>query len=90
MNFKRIKSHQRNCFEGILKCKYIQEWAVVIYRPTLDPPLCPSVVLDIELSTLYIRHNMAAHVLSISTLSSATKLIIRIDLPDAYIKMKGV
>ena len=37
MNFKRlIKSNQWNCFEGILKCKYIQEWAVVIY---FDPPL---------------------------------------------------
>ena len=31
MNFKRIKSNQWNCFEGILKCKYIQEWAAVIY-----------------------------------------------------------
>ena len=31
MNFKRIKSNQWNYFEGILKCKYIQEWTVVIY-----------------------------------------------------------
>ena len=31
MNFKRIKSNQWSCFEGILKCKYILEWAVVIY-----------------------------------------------------------
>ena len=31
MNFKRIKSNQSNCFEGILKCKYIQELATVIY-----------------------------------------------------------
>ena len=31
MNFKRIKSYQWSCFEGILKGKYIQEWAVFIY-----------------------------------------------------------
>ena len=31
MNFQRIESYQWNCFEGVLKCKYIQEWAVVIY-----------------------------------------------------------
>ena len=31
MNFKRIKSNQWSCFEGILKCEYILEWAVVIY-----------------------------------------------------------
>ena len=31
MNFQRIKSYQWNCFEAILKCKYIQEWDVVIY-----------------------------------------------------------
>ena len=31
MNFKRIKSNQWSCFEVILKCKYILEWAVVIY-----------------------------------------------------------
>ena len=31
MNFQRIKSYEWNCFEAILKCKYIQEWAVVIY-----------------------------------------------------------
>ena len=31
MNFKRIKSNQWSCFEGIWKCKYILEWAVVIY-----------------------------------------------------------
>ena len=31
MNFKRIKSNQWSWFEGILKCKYILEWAVVIY-----------------------------------------------------------
>ena len=30
MNFKRIKSNQWSCFEGILKSKYILEWAVVI------------------------------------------------------------
>ena len=29
MNFKRIKSNQWSCFKGILKCKYILEWAVV-------------------------------------------------------------
>ena len=31
MNFKRIKSNKWSCFEGILKFKYILEWAVVIY-----------------------------------------------------------
>ena len=31
MNFQRIKSYQWNCFEGVLKCKFIQEWTVVIY-----------------------------------------------------------
>ena len=31
MNFKRIKSNQWSCFAGILECKYILEWAVVIY-----------------------------------------------------------
>ena len=31
MNFKRIKSNQWSCFEGILKCKYILEWVVVIF-----------------------------------------------------------
>ena len=31
MNFQRVKSYQWSCFEGVLKCKYIQEWAVVIY-----------------------------------------------------------
>ena len=32
MDFKRIKSNQWSCFEGILKCKYILEWAVVIHH----------------------------------------------------------
>ena len=31
MNFKRRETNQCSCFEGIVKCKYIQEWAVVIY-----------------------------------------------------------
>ena len=39
MNFKRIKSNQWGCFEGILKCKYILEWAVNLFWLTLDPPL---------------------------------------------------